>query len=590
MRRSLFPSATASLTTSALAGLALATAVAATATAAAPAAPGGGTPDLGETVTGAAVYEHLEAFSDIAAANGGNRAVGTPGYEAGAAYVEQVLRDAGYEPERQYFDVETYTVTGVALDVADLDLAPAAFEYAPATPAGGLTAELVTPADPLGCDAAAWSGVEATGRIAVVSRGTCSFAEKSVAAGAAGASALVIANNVDEPLTTGTLGGTAPENVPTVGVSQSEGAAVLELVAAGPVTATLDLQASVESVETFNVLAETTTGRDDNVVMVGAHLDGVEDGPGINDNGSGSAAILETAVQLAEAGPLNNQVRFAWWGAEEIGLLGSTHYVDDLVATAPDEVESIATYLNFDMVGSPNYTVGVYDADESTYEAPVAVPEGSIATEAVFTDYFDGVGQPWVDSEFSGRSDYQAFILNGIPASGLFTGADGVKTEEEAAIFGGTAGELLDPNYHTPADDLANVSLEALDIMSPAIGHAVQSLAESTETVNGVPATPAWSADTTYGEGDLVLLDGRTFQALWWTRNQEPGASPYGPWAEVGAPVTCGEQTVATWTPSWVYSGGETVAYDGQLFTAKWWTRNQAPGDQYGPWEPAGTC
>lgn len=591
MRRSL----SVPMATSALAGLALATAVAVPASAAGGGhggGHGGGTPppDLAETVTGEAVYEHLEGLAEVAAANGGNRAVGTPGYEAGAAYVEQVLRDAGYEPERQYFDVETYTPTSVTLAVGDLALAPAALEYAPSTPAGGVTAELVAPADPLGCDAAAWEGVEAADKIAVVSRGTCSFAEKSVAAGAAGASALVIANNVDEPLTTGTLGESLPEHVPTVGVTQSEGAAVLELVAAGPVSATLDLQASVEVVETFNVLAETATGRDDNVVMVGAHLDGVEDGPGINDNGSGSAAILETAVRLAEAGPLNNQVRFAWWGAEEIGLLGSTHYVDDLVATAPAEAEAIATYLNFDMVGSPNYTIGVYDADESTYEAPVEVPEGSVATEAVFTDYFDGVGQPWVDSEFSGRSDYQAFILNGIPASGLFTGADGVKTEEEAAIFGGTAGELLDPNYHSPADDLANVSPEALGIMSPAIGHAVQSLAESTETVNGVPATPAWDAGTTYGAGDLVLLGGRTFEALWWTRGQEPGASPWGPWAEVGEPVSCGGTTVASWTASRVYSGGETVAYDGQLFTAKWWTRNQTPSDRWGPWEPVGPC
>ncbi|HEY1133686.1 MAG TPA: M20/M25/M40 family metallo-hydrolase [Nocardioides sp.] len=500
-----------------------------------PGHPGHGTPDLAETVTGAAVHDHLEQLAAIAEANEGNRAVGTPGYEAAAVYVEEVLSEAGYTPERQYFDVDSFTLDALGLEVPGVPLEPAGIEFSPSTPAGGVTAALVAPTDPLGCDATAWDGVDAAGGIALVSRGTCSFAEKSVAAGEAGAAAVLIANNVEGPLSTGTLGEPLDGAVPSVGLSQAEGTALTAALAAGPTTATLDLQGTIETVETFNVLAETTTGRDSNVVVVGAHLDGVPDGPGINDNGSGSAAILETAVRLAEAGDLNNRVRFAWWGAEEIGLLGSAHYVADLAANDPAGLESIATYLNFDMVGSPNYTIGVYDADESTYEAPVAVPEGSIATEAVFTDYFDGVDQPWVDSEFSGRSDYQAFITNGIPASGLFTGADGVKTEEEAATFGGTAGELLDPNYHTPADDLGNVSQEALDIMAPAIGHATQALAESTETVNGVPGAPDWSSDTRYRRGDRVVHDGALWEAKRPSRGKEPSERRSSPWRVVGA-------------------------------------------------------
>ncbi len=122
------------------------------------------------------------------------------------------------------------------------------------------------------------------------------------------------------------------------------------------------------------MIAETKQGRDDNVVMLGAHLDGVEEGPGINDNGTGSAAILEVAVQLAKShSPHHNTVRFAWWGAEELGLIGSTAYVEEL-ATQEGELDRIATYLNYDMVGSPNYIIGVYDADQSTYPAPTGVP------------------------------------------------------------------------------------------------------------------------------------------------------------------------------------------------------------------------
>ena len=154
--------------------------------------------------------------------------------------------------------------------------------------------------------------------------------------------------------------------------------------------------------------------------MAGAHLDSVPAGPGINDNGSGSAALLELAEQLGKLKP-ENTLRFAWWGGEESGLVGSTAYVNDLTAAERDR---IALYMNFDMVGSPNYIFMVYDADESSFEAPVPIPQGSTAIEDVFESYYTLVGEPYDDSQFSGRSDYQAFIVNGIPAGGLFTGAE----------------------------------------------------------------------------------------------------------------------------------------------------------------------
>jgi len=181
-------------------------------------------------------------------------------------------------------------------------------------------------------------------------------------------------------------------------------------------------------------------------------------------------------------------VRFAWWGAEELGLVGSTHYVDDLAVNDPDALGRIATYLNFDMVGSPNYIIGTYDADESSVPADVEIPEGSAETEDVFENYFTSIGQPFVGTSFDGRSDYQAFIDNDIPASGLFTGADDVKTEEEVALFGGIAGETHDQNYHQAGDDLANINQEALGIMSRAIAFATASLANDTVLINGVAA------------------------------------------------------------------------------------------------------
>jgi Zn-dependent M28 family amino/carboxypeptidase len=232
-----------------------------------------------------------------------------------------------------------------------------------------------------------------------------------------------------------------------------------------------------------NVIGELPGRNRNNVVMAGAHLDSVETGPGINDNGSGSATLLEIAEQLSKLKP-ENTLRFAWWGGEEEGLIGSTAYVDGL---SQAERDRIALYLNFDMVGSPNYIFLVYDADQSTFEAPVAIPAGSTAIEDVFESFYTRLGEPYDDTAFDGRSDYQAFIDNDIAAGGLFTGAEEPKTAAQAAIWGGTAGEQLDQCYHQACDTFANVNLHALDVNADAIAFAVLTYAYSTQTVNGVP-------------------------------------------------------------------------------------------------------
>ena len=231
-----------------------------------------------------------------------------------------------------------------------------------------------------------------------------------------------------------------------------------------------------------NVIAELRGSNNGNVVMAGAHLDSVEAGPGINDNGSGSAVLLELAHKLAKLKP-ENTLRFAWWGGEEAGLVGSTAYVEGL---SQAERDRIALYLNFDMVGSPNYIFMVYDADESTFEAPVAIPDGSIAIEDVFESFYTLLGEPYDDTEFSGRSDYQAFIENDIPAGGLFTGAEEIKTAQQASIWGGTVGAQFDPCYHTACDTFANNNDYALDVNADAVAFSVLTFAYSTQTVNGV--------------------------------------------------------------------------------------------------------
>jgi Zn-dependent M28 family amino/carboxypeptidase len=215
--------------------------------------------------------------------------------------------------------------------------------------------------------------------------------------------------------------------------------------------------------------------------MIGAHLDSVNAGPGIQDNGSGSAAILETALQMAKVKP-RNKVRFAWWGAEESGLVGSTHYVNSL---SQEELDSIALYLNFDMIASPNYGFFVHDGDDSDGVGAGPGPDGSAAIEKVFEDYYTMIGQPFKGTDFSGRSDYGPFIAVGIASGGVFTGAEGIKTPEEAALWGGVAGSQFDPCYHQACDTFDNINPFALDVNADAVAYAVLQFAMNTQVVNG---------------------------------------------------------------------------------------------------------
>ena len=440
------------------------------------------------------VRRHQQAFQDIADANTdpfypGTRAAGTQGYQDSVDYVAGLLRRAGYQVTLDEFQ---FSFTFPALLV---QLTPVAANYETGSFTNSGFGDVTGPVIPVdinlapprattsGCEAADFVGLNFSGPndIALIQRGTCIFAVKAVNAEAAGAEAVVIFNQGNSPDREGLIVGTlAPETptIPVVGASFADGAALAQ---PGSTAHVRVLEPEVRT--DVNVIAELPGTNTNNVVMAGAHLDSVQAGPGIQDNGSGSAAILETALMMAKVKP-QNTIRFAWWGAEEEGLIGSTAYVAGL---SQAERDRIAMYMNYDMVGSPNYIFMVYDANESTFPAPVVVPPGSEAIEFVYESYYTSVGEPYDDAEFSGRSDYQAFIVAGIPSGGLFTGAEQVKTAEQQAIWGGTAGEQFDPCYHLACDDFDNISLHALEVNSDLIAFAQLTFAYSTETVNGVP-------------------------------------------------------------------------------------------------------
>jgi aminopeptidase Y len=437
-----------------------------------------------ECVTLDGVREHQAALQAIADANGNTRVSGSPGYDQSVDYVVERMTAAGYDVTVQPFQFQTFIALSppVLEQVAPPPAGPIVNTIMSYSGSGDVTASVTAlsapPADATpGCEAADFAGFPA-GNIALISRGACTFALKATNAYNAGASGVVIYNNIPGTLN-GTLGNGFTLNISVTAVTQAVGQ---QLAATPGLVLRLKTDTFRGIATTYNVIAESVDGDPNNVVVVGAHLDSVNAGPGINDNGSGSAAILEVAEQMAKVKP-RNKVRFAWWGAEESSLVGSTYYVNNL---SVEERAKITLYLNFDMIGSPNHVFFIYDGDDSDGVGAGPGPSGSAEIEKTFEKYFNMVGQPFKGTDFSGRSDYGPFIAVGIPSGGLFTGAEGIKTPDEVALWGGTAGNQYDSCYHLACDTYANVNLFALDVNSDAVAYATLQYAMNTQEINAV--------------------------------------------------------------------------------------------------------
>src|SRR5258705_3033351 len=390
---------------------------------------------LQKRVTADAMMVHLKKLREIADAHGGNRALGTSGYDASVDYVANTLRDKGFDVQTPEFEVHLPFADEPTLTVGGNKIAAKPLEFTKGTPPEGVSGLLV-PArveDTPGCTASDYDGLPVAGAVVLVDRGKCPFGAKQAVAAERGAVALIVANNEDDDEMGGTLGEKTDVKIPVVSVTKTTG----ETLRAHPGPTTLKLTAGVRNERTRNVIAQTKTGSTANVVMVGAHLDSVPEGPGINDNGSGVAAVLETALQVGTSPQVSNAVRFGFWGAEELGLLGSNNYVQSLNIEA---LKDIALYLNFDMLGSPNPGYFTYDGDQSTApkdgEGVPRVPEGSAGIERMLTAFLNGAGKQPEDTSFDGRSDYDGFTHSGIPAGGLFSRAQGKKSVAQAQRLG----------------------------------------------------------------------------------------------------------------------------------------------------------
>jgi Zn-dependent M28 family amino/carboxypeptidase len=420
---------------------------------------------LERAITPRGLRAHLKALQAIANRNDGIRAAGTPGYSQSVAYVTRQLRAAGYRPRLSRFFFDYFRETGptvferVSPGSRRYELGPD-FVTMRYSGGGNLTAQVI-PVDltsaSSGCEPFDFAAFP-RGAVALMRRGGCTFSQKAGNAAASGAAAALIAND-------GSPGRVAPISatlvvrvqIPVMIISSEVATELASLANIGPVNVRIALSVRTTRARAANVIADLP-GRRSGVVLLGAHLDSVANGPGINDNGSGTALVLEVARQARRLRVRpRHGLRFAFWGAEELGLVGSTAYVQSLTPTRLSRIRGV---LNLDMVGSRNFGRLVYSGDGQ--------PSGSLRIENAFRAYFAGHGVAVEEVSLGGGSDHAAFARAGIPVGGLFTGADELKSAELARRFGGEAGRSFDSCYHKACDTIANVDLGVLHQMADA--------------------------------------------------------------------------------------------------------------------------
>lgn len=453
-------------------------------------------PALDRGITGETLRRHLDNLTQVAKQYGGDRSRASGGFDASVAYVMHELEAAGLAPRRDAFDVPASSVLGPGALAVTSPTRRAflpgrrrltAGEFTPlrGSPPGDVTAEIAAVGVSLGPGNRSASGCtldafgdgaksRVAGKIALMQRGTCPFAEKVRNAETAGAVAALVFNQGDAPDRRGLLGGGLDGRgvdhgitIPALFVTAGVGEQLLAMLARSPVEVHLAADTAHRVDRVHNVVLDVPGERGGEVLIVGAHLDSVDEGPGMNDNASGVAAVLEIARQLGGCASRRG-IRLAFWGAEEEGLLGSTAYVSSLTS---EQIAAARGYINLDMLAAPNHAFMLTDGDGSQF-APAA-PGTSGELEAFFRDDFATREEPLLEVRYVSRSDDKPFYDAGIGVVMLGAGYDGVKNAKEAALFGGSAGKRYDPCYHRACDDMKNVNLDALTVITHAVARAV---------------------------------------------------------------------------------------------------------------------
>eukprot|EP01121_Diplochlamys_sp_Union-15-3_P014356 TRINITY_DN456_c0_g1_i1.p1 TRINITY_DN456_c0_g1~~TRINITY_DN456_c0_g1_i1.p1 ORF type:complete len:530 (+),score=93.87 TRINITY_DN456_c0_g1_i1:85-1674(+) len=429
------------------------------------------------------IMKHLRELQDAAADQpNGSRAVAL-GYNSSVAYILSQLNSTKLNVSVQHFPVSIWSAGATPIFkqnyplVIDYKNQVDFQQFTYTVNAVSVNQTLVSVG--LGCTDSDYPPSWVPGNIALIQRGDCNFVDKTGLAQSKGASGAVVYNTSPSLFSARAHDGCA---IPVIAVSSTLGYGLLETL---PLL-TIETYGSINTYITSNIIADTIDGRSDRVVVWGSHLDSVPAGPGINDNGSGSATNLQVAllVDKLKYKP-KNKLRFCWWGAEEIGLLGSQFYVQNLLDNDREEYKRIALNLNFDMIGSPNFFRGIYQASSGAADFP-SIVNGSSMIQDVFEEEFNSRQISYNFTSFDGRSDYGPFIAAGIPALGLFTGAEGIKSIDYRTQFGGLANAAYDPCYHLICDTVDNIHVDALSQMSQIAAAVFQKLGDNEELVDKI--------------------------------------------------------------------------------------------------------
>jgi Zn-dependent M28 family amino/carboxypeptidase len=476
-------------------------ALAAFALGAIPAAAAQADPDssaLRNATTRAEILRHAQRLQAVALSNENNRLTASAGNLESLDYVITKLREYGYNPtllpyanastpnawsektpsvlEQVTPTAKAYTI-GVPNDFAAMTWSTNADFTAQVIPAK----RIQIPPPPTnntvrsGCSMDDFPP-EVKDNIVLVQRGFCTELVKVINARASGAKAILIMNEGQPGRTnagtsaTGRFTAQTYPGFPAMGVSFAVGSELVSLAAQGPVTLHFKTDVNLTQRIDYDILAETEAGDPTKILQVGAHIDGVAAGPGINDDGSGTSMNLTIAHQIKKLGLVPQyKIRFGWFSGEEQGLFGSQYLVNQINSR---DLSSVVGMLDYDMIASTNYVAYVYDGAASN------APPGSSIMENVHTDFIHNVlGKETLKYPFDGRSDYGGWIARQVPATGLYTGAERIKTDDMVRQYGGQAGIQQDPCYHEWCDTVFNLSQYGLSEFSKVLAHGVWSFA-----------------------------------------------------------------------------------------------------------------
>lgn len=508
------------------------------------------------------VIAHLDAFQRIASESNGNRAIHTVGFNRTVDYIDETLRKAtNYTITRRPFDVKLFQLVGTPIFTSSIDGVMKNYTYDSTSRADFVVAEFTTSISyseelelavipNLGCTDADWLAANppADGRAALVKRGECTFLRKAALAAQYNATALLIYNS-----------GVALDGMRPIGINLGENNTLVALSLSHQVGQQLamDAENGTKNVSVFldvnapnavplpveNICADTRTGNINQTILIGSHSDSVMEGPGINDDGqsyvddflrkvylssisgSGSAANLQLAIGLYQLfqtpnyQPFDYRVRFCWWAAEEVGLLGSDYHVKQaLIATEPGErLQDHLINLNYDMLGSRNFVFGIYDDQSVENSTPNHTRPGNKKISDLFRRWFDEQRLPWSDASFDGRSDYGPFLAAGTVAGGVSTGAEEKKSQIERDRYELLLGQGLaglvnvsyDSCYHQACDSIHNIDGFAYATMVQAAAYVLERLGQESDL-------EGWL----YPDGRPSLADSRSSQRLYNSVNE----------------------------------------------------------------------